>query len=96
MVNCKDEELALPFNMPVVTYQVGGTTAGGAQQRVLGYLVNTTGDIDFPILGTIHAGPVPPNPAELLLSENLDTLIGILKERYDYVILDNVPSGMQK
>lgn len=54
MVNCKDEELALPFNMPVVTYQVGGTTAGGSQQRVLGYLVNTNGDIDFPILGTLH------------------------------------------
>jgi len=54
MVNCKDEELALPFNMPVVTYQVGGAISGGSQQRVLGYLVNTNGDIDFPILGTLH------------------------------------------
>src|SRR5574344_2431096 len=53
MVNCKDEELALPFNMPVVTYQVGGTASGGASQRVLGYLVSTKGDIDFPILGTL-------------------------------------------
>jgi protein involved in polysaccharide export with SLBB domain len=55
MVNCKDEELALPFNMPLITYQMGSSTNYTGQQRVLGYLVNTKGDIDFPILGTIHA-----------------------------------------
>lgn len=55
MVNSKDPELAIPFNMPMVTYQLG--TNGGAigQQRVLGYLVDANGDIDFPILGKIHA-----------------------------------------
>ena len=47
MVNSKDPELALPFNMPLVTYQIGSESAG--QQRVLGYLVDTNGDIDFPI-----------------------------------------------
>ena len=52
MVNSKDPELALPFNMPLVTYQIGSESAG--QQRVLGYLVDTNGDIDFPILGKIH------------------------------------------
>ena len=35
-----------------------------------------------------------PNPAELLLSDRLDKLIAELKERYDYVILDNVPAGI--
>ncbi len=52
MVNSKDPELALPFNMPLVTYQIGSESPG--QQRVLGYLVDTNGDIDFPILGKIH------------------------------------------
>lgn len=52
MVNSKDPELALPFNMPLVTYQIGSESAG--QQRVLGYLVDTNGDIYFPILGKIH------------------------------------------
>lgn len=47
-----------------------------------------------PNLHLISNGPVPPNPAELLLSENLDKLIDELKKRYDYVILDNVPSNM--
>lgn len=52
MVNSKDPELALPFNMPLVTYQIGSESPG--QQRVLGYLVDTNGDIDFPILGKMH------------------------------------------
>ena len=52
MVNSKNPELALPFNMPMVSYQLGGVSG---QQRVLGYLVDSDGNIDFPILGTIHA-----------------------------------------
>ena len=52
MVNSPDPELALPFNMPMVSYQLGSNTGG--QQRVLGYLVDTNGNIDFPILGEIH------------------------------------------
>ena len=41
MVNSKNPELALPFNMPMVTYQLGSESGG--QQRVLGYLVVPTG-----------------------------------------------------
>ena len=53
LVNSKDPELAMPFNMPMVTYRVGSATSGG-QQRLLGYLVDQNGDIDFPILGKLH------------------------------------------
>lgn len=52
MVNSKNPELALPFNMPLVSYQVGYQS--GYNQRILGYLVDSDGDIDFPILGKIH------------------------------------------
>jgi polysaccharide export outer membrane protein len=31
--------LALPFNLPVVSYQVGSSTTYLGQQRILGYLV---------------------------------------------------------
>lgn len=51
MVNSKDPELALPFNMPVVTYQVG--TKAMPTQKILGYLVDSNGEIDFPILGKL-------------------------------------------
>lgn len=43
-------------------------------------------------LDVILAGPIPPNPAELLLSDRLDYLVNELKQRYDYVFLDSVPA----
>lgn len=48
IVNSKDPELALPFNMPLISYQIGSQNVG--QQRLVGYLVNQDGNIDFPIL----------------------------------------------
>lgn len=36
-------------------------------------------------------GPIPPNPAELLYSEQLDKMIKELKEKYDYVLIDCPP-----
>lgn len=45
-------------------------------------------------LDVILAGPVPPNPAELLLSNRLDTLFEELRNRYDYIMIDSAPVGM--
>jgi capsular exopolysaccharide synthesis family protein len=42
----------------------------------------------------ISAGPIPPNPAELLMSEKLDQLIEDLKKEFDYVIIDCAPIGL--
>lgn len=45
-------------------------------------------------LDVIFAGPVPPNPAELLLSKRLETLFTELRERYDFIIVDSAPVAM--
>lgn len=45
-------------------------------------------------LDILPAGIVPPNPAELLSKKNLDKAIELLKEKYDYVILDTAPVGL--
>ena len=45
-------------------------------------------------LDVITSGPIPPNPAELLLSPRLDELIDRLKESYEYILIDTVPYGM--
>lgn len=42
----------------------------------------------------IVSGPMPPNPAELLMDNRLDELIADLKTRYEYIIVDNVPVGI--
>lgn len=47
-----------------------------------------------PYLDVIPAGPVPPNPAELLMAQRLDDLIISLKKDYDYIILDSAPVGL--
>lgn len=69
MVNSKDPELALPFNMPMVSYQIG--SEGGGQQRILGYLVDTNGDIDFPILGKLHVAGLSRLELRDLIKEKL-------------------------
>lgn len=48
----------------------------------------------FPKLDIIVAGPIPPNPAELLGSKKLDALFKELRERYDYIVVDSAPVGM--
>lgn len=41
----------------------------------------------------IFAGPVPPNPSELLGSDNFKEMVKQLREEYDYVIIDTPPLG---
>lgn len=39
----------------------------------------------------ISAGPMPPNPSELLMSNRLNLLVGDLRKQYDHIILDCTP-----
>ena len=45
-------------------------------------------------LDLLLAGPTPPNPTELLARENLGQVIDLLKQKYDYIILDTAPVGL--
>lgn len=59
MVNSRDIELAQMFNLPMVSYQTGTKISG--QNMVLGYLVDRQGNIDFPLLGSIHVAGMTRN-----------------------------------
>ena len=48
----------------------------------------------IPNLDIITSGPLPPNPAELIASEKTNELFTLLKERYDYIIIDTPPIGL--
>lgn len=40
----------------------------------------------------ILSGRIPPNPAELLMSDRFEKIIDEVKEKYDYVIVDTAPT----
>jgi len=45
-----------------------------------------------PNLYVITSGPTPPNPAELLSSEPLETLFAELRRHFDFIVLDSPPA----
>ncbi len=54
-------------------------------------LAEATVDGDSPLLKVILAGPLPPNPAELLSSSKLVSLLTVAGERFDQIIIDGPP-----
>ena len=55
VVSSRNPELVAMFNLPVVSYQAGSeVVAKGASQRLMGYVVDNDGYIDFPVLGPIQ------------------------------------------
>lgn len=69
---------------------------------ITNYLSGFEKDIDNLIVQTglhpnfyvLPAGPIPPNPAELLSRSSLDTAIEKLKEEFDYIYIDSAPSAL--
>lgn len=45
-------------------------------------------------LDLLMAGPIPPNPTELLQRESLDQIFKELRNEYDYIIIDTAPVGL--
>ena len=72
-VNTTDPQAAAPFNLTVQTplnaalTNINTTTQPTLQQ----YLVNNSGEIDFPVIGTLRVGGLTKNEAESLIRERL-------------------------
>ena len=62
-------------------------TAEELQEQILHSGVNKNLDL-------LMAGPIPPNPAELIARNSLDIIINLLKEKYDYIMIDTAPVGL--
>ncbi|MFZ1306502.1 MAG: polysaccharide biosynthesis tyrosine autokinase [Ferruginibacter sp.] len=66
---------------------------------ITSYLIGKS-DIDsiiketrYPNLFVVSAGPIPPNPTELIISEKFGEMMTLLKEKFDYIIIDSAPIG---
>lgn len=68
----------------ITNYLVGQNTLEEITQK----------DSTQPNLSIITSGPIPPNPAELILSDRMKTLLDQLSEQYDYILVDTPPIGL--
>ncbi len=76
--------LDLKRKMGITNYIIGSA-------RFEELLVKVEGIDDFYV---IPCGPIPPNPAELLLSPRLSELIETAKRHFEVIILDSAPVGL--
>ena len=77
VVSCSDPELAEPFNLTVSTPVSNTQKSLTSQPALQQYLVDNRGNIDFPVLGTLHIGGLTKGEAESLIREKLK---GYIKE----------------
>lgn len=78
---------------PRLHQSLGTSRNQGLSNLILGNValddvIKTT---DIPNLWFLPAGPTPPNPAELLMTERFTEILAELGERFDRIILDSPP-----
>lgn len=89
--------IGMDLRKPMVSKVLGIT----AKEGVTSYLSGQTTEYkslilpfdDYPNLHVLPAGIIPPNPNELIIKDKFDQLIELLKQQYDYIILDTAPVG---
>lgn len=75
-VNTSDPEVAIPFNLTVATPLTTNASKSLTSQPALQqYLVDNQGNVEFPVLGTLHIGGLTKSQAEKLIKEKLRTYI---------------------
>ena len=101
VVNCKDADLTALFNLPYVTRYVGGEVSSNmsASRGVSCYVVDQNGNIDFPVLGTLHIAGKTRNEVinyvkNELISRNLanDPIVTVEYANLQYTVMGEVRS----
>jgi capsular exopolysaccharide synthesis family protein len=87
-----------PKNHPLLKEQINkrdskiGLTEYLVDKAILvGEAINTY-DINGNKIDVMLSGKIPPNPAELLMTDKMKLLFDKVSEQYDYVIVDTAPS----
>jgi len=84
-----DSDLRKPVQHKTFKYRnTDGLTNYLTSDRGIGDFVKGTG---IPNLYLLNAGPVPPNPSELLCSEKMASLIENLKRSFSFILFDSPP-----
>ena len=70
-VSTTNDEAAVPFNLTVPTPYSANSRSTYSQAMLQSYLVDNDGNINFPILGTIHVGGLTKSEAEKMIQEKI-------------------------
>jgi len=97
LANKKTIILEFDIRKPKVLSHLNIPKKPGVTNYLLGLM--KAEDLPVPVPGyenlfVLPCGPVPPNPAELLLDPKLDELFVYLKEAFDVIVIDTAPVGM--
>jgi polysaccharide export outer membrane protein len=72
VVSSKNPELAMSFNLPLQTYQAGSTDLTSMYtQRILGYLVDVEGNINYPVLGKLKVAGLTRDQLSEMIKQKL-------------------------
>jgi capsular exopolysaccharide synthesis family protein len=96
MQNFKVIVVGMDLRKPKLFQDVGVTNDVGMSTYLIGQatleqVIKKTGISN---LDLIPAGPVPPNPAELIAKNEMKEFFATLKKMYDYIIVDTAPLGI--
>ncbi len=91
--NLGHKTIVIDFNMRMpslhshfgIEQQTSGISTYLSQRDNIGNIIFSS---NYDNLDIIPAGPIPPNPSELILSPRLVELFEFLRQRYDYIVLD--------
>jgi capsular exopolysaccharide synthesis family protein len=90
--------VGLDIRNPQIGQYLKNTTAYGVTNYISDTGIKTSDIVQHSNIHSnmdiIYAGPVPPNPNELLMNARLDKLFKDLRDIYDYIILDTAPVGL--
>lgn len=70
-VSTTDADAAIPFNMTVATAYSQNTRSTYSQPMLQSYLVDNQGNIEFPIVGTLHLGGMTKSDAESYIKSKI-------------------------
>ncbi|NLR92841.1 tyrosine-protein kinase [Flammeovirga agarivorans] len=86
----------LDLRKPKVHLAMGGSNTIGASSILVGQntIEECLQETEVPTLKYISAGPIPPNPSELILSSNFSRFLQQLKDEFDVIMLDSPPIGL--
>ena len=97
-VNAEDDAVAAPFNLTVQTVSSAmATKSMTTQPALMSYLVDNDGNIEFPIIGTLHVGGLTKSEAEAVIRKHIrphfqddDFIVNVRMINYKIAVLGEV------